>query len=85
MKLLKIFAICLLLFFSICEQNILKFGAIPNEDTLQAQTANAHAIAAAIAKANSSESTGDARVVVIPKGKFYSLPIRLNHCYDIIL
>jgi hypothetical protein len=27
-----------------CSQNILKFGAIPNEDSLQAQQANAKAI-----------------------------------------
>lgn len=85
MTLLKIFAISLFIVFSLCGQNILNFGAISNEDTLQAQTANAHAINAAIAKANSSESTGDSRVVVIPKGKFYSLPITINYCFDIVI
>lgn len=68
-----------------CSQNILKFGAIPNEDSLQAQQANAKAINEAIIKANSSDSFGDARIVVIPNKKFYTLPIKINKCQDIVV
>jgi polygalacturonase len=81
----RVLLLSLLAAICACSQNILRFGAIPNDDTLHAQTANAHAISAAIAAANSSASTGDARVVVVPRGKFYSLPFTLNHCNHIVL
>lgn len=81
----RIFIACLLIVLAASAQNILHFGAIPDEDTLSAQTANAHAINFAIIKANSSESVGDARVVVIPRGKFYTLPITINYCNHIVM
>lgn len=85
MVLWKVLAICFLTTFCVCIQNILQFGAVPNEDTLQAQTLNAHALDAAIKKANSSESVGDARIVVIPHGKFYTLPFSINYCKNIVI
>jgi hypothetical protein len=81
----KYLAILLLFLLAGCEQNILFFGAIPNEDSLHAQIVNAKAITDAIIKANSSESRGDARVVVIPLKKFYSMPIAINFCNDIVI
>lgn len=85
MGLLKILATCFLVTLCVCAQNILQFGAVPDEDTLQAQTLNAHALDAAIKKANSSESLGDARIVMIPKGKFYTLPFTIHYCNNIVI
>lgn len=75
----------LLLAHALSSQNILNFGAIANEDSLHAQTATANAINQAIIAANSSTSTGDARIVVIPKHRFYSLPIKINYCRNITI
>ena len=69
----------------LCSQNILKFGAISNEDSYPAQQANAKAINQAIIQANSSDSFGDARIVVIPNQKFYTLPLKINSCQDIVI
>lgn len=75
----------LLLAHALASQNILNFGAIPNEDSLHAQIINANAINQAIIAANSSASTGDARTVVIPKHAFYSLTIKVNYCRNITI
>ena len=58
-------------------QDIMHFGAIPNEDSLKAQVANAKAINLAIEKARDKESTGDERIVVVPTKKFYTMPIAI--------
>lgn len=61
--------------------NIVDFGALPHEDHLAAQFANQRAILAAIAKANST-TTGE-RAVRIPKGTFYTMPIRMEHLHNV--
>lgn len=66
-------------------QNILLMGAIPNEDTLTAQQTNQRILTEAIAKANSSSSTGDARIVIVPQRTFYILPIRIEYAKDIVI
>jgi len=65
-------------------QEIIKFGAVPNEDTLIAQQKNQAAINQAIAKANSPESFGDNRTVLIEK-KFYTLPITIANAHDLVI
>ncbi len=50
----KYLLIALLLCVCFSQQNIIEYGAIPNEDTLHAQVINAKAINDAIIKANSS-------------------------------
>jgi hypothetical protein len=66
---------------TLASQNILQFGAIPNEDSLSAQLANQKAINKAIARALLPESFDDSRIVVIPKGKYYSLPIIIKNAH----
>lgn len=39
----------------------------------------------AISKANASEAMGDARVVLIPNHKYYSMPIVIDHVSDIVI
>ena len=75
----------LLINHALASQNILNFGAIANEDSLHAQTINANAINQAIIAANSSSSTGDARTIVIPNHRFYSLTIKINYCRNIVI
>ena len=77
--------LCLLIIHADATQNILNYGAITNEDSLHAQTINANAINQAIIIANSSSSIGDARTVVIPNHRFYSLTIKINYCRNIII
>jgi len=55
--------------------NILDFGALQGEDHVSAQFANQRAFLAAVAKANSTLERE--RVVKLPKGVFYSMPIRM--------
>lgn len=81
----RVTVLILLPILLLCSQNILKFGAIPNEDSYPAQQANAKAINQAIIQANSSDSFGDARIVVIPNQKFYTLPLKINSCQDIVI
>lgn len=81
----RVIVLALLPILLLSSQNILKFGAIPNEDSYPAQQANAKAINQAILQANSSDSFGDARIVVIPNQKFYILPIKINNCQDIVV
>ena len=65
---------------TVCIYDILSFGAVPNADHLQAQSANTKAIIAAIKKANSSDGE---RIVRIPNKKFYSMPIRIEYVHNI--
>lgn len=75
----------ILITHTLAAQNILNYGAIINEDSLHAQTINANAINQAIVTANSSSSIGDARTVVIPNHRFYSLTIKINYCRNIVI
>ena len=71
----------LLLFATNSAQNIAFFGAKANLDTLEAQIKKTKALNEAITKANMPESVGDARIVVIPKGKYYFLPIYIANVH----
>ena len=64
-----------LLHLTFSVQDITHFGAIKNDDSLQAHLANQKALTQAIETAKSPSSQGDARIVVIPSHKYYSLPI----------
>lgn len=66
-------------------QDITSFGAVKNEDTLSAQQTNQVAIMQAIAQANLTTSAGDDRVVIVPTHTYYTLPIVLDHVYDVVL
>ena len=78
--------VALLLFScALCFQDILAFGAVPNEDTLVAQQKNQRAIALAIKHALLPTSGGDDRTVLIPQQKFYSLPFAIEDATDITL
>lgn len=72
----------LLLSLSSSTINILDEGAILNTDTIISQFQNSKIIKNSILKANSSETD---RVVKIPKGKFYSMPIVLHDLYNITI
>lgn len=82
---ISIFIWLSLLLITSPRQNIMDYGAVANEDSLRAQQANQKAIMQAIAKANSSESIGDQRVILIPNSKFYSLPFFISQASDIVL
>lgn len=60
--------------------NILQEGAIPHVDTLAVQFKNSEVIRQSILKANSSLNE---RVIKIPNGVFYSMPIVLKYLYNI--
>lgn len=80
------FLISIVLFICcVAIQDITFFGAVKNDDRLPAQQLNQIAITQAIAKANSSSIDSDDRVVVIPKHKYYSLPIVLDHVSDVVI
>ena len=53
---LKYLLFTILITNALCVQDILSFGAVPNEDTLQAQFKNTEAILKAIKTANSSQT-----------------------------
>ncbi len=70
---------------ALCFQDILAFGAVPNDDTLPAQQKNQRAITLALKHALLPTSTGDDRTVLIPAKKFYSLPIAIENATDLTL
>lgn len=61
--------------------DILQFGALSHQDHLSAQFANQKAFLEAVAKANSTD-TGE-RAIRIPKGVFYSMPVRMERIYNV--
>lgn len=75
-------AVCLGLLVFLVQgiQLITDFGAIPRVDTVSAQFINAKAIQKAVMAANSSDID---RVVKIPKGTFYSMPIILENIHNL--
>ncbi len=81
---IKFVTLLSLCYIAVSVQDITKFGAIFNEDTLLAQKTNQNAIQQAINKANSSDSVGDDRVILVPSKTFYTLPFNFNYCKNVI-
>lgn len=61
--------------------DIRQFGAIPNQDHVSAQFANQQAFIKAVLTANST-STGE-RVVRVPKGSYYFMPMTMNNIHNV--
>lgn len=59
------------------------FGALPHQDHRSAHIANAKAFMAAVIKANQTV-TGE-RIVKVPKGTFYSFPMRMDRIYNVTI
>lgn len=59
------------------------FGGIPNKDYLGAQLTNQKALYAAYKAVN--ESTDSVREIVIPKGKYYMLPVQAQYLDNLTL
>jgi hypothetical protein len=61
--------------------NILDFGALPHTDHLSAHFANQKAFLEAVNKANSTNTTE--RIVKVPKGVFYTMPMRMENLKNV--
>ncbi len=62
---------------------ITDFGAVPHVDTRGAHIANAKAFVSAVIKANATEN-GE-RIVKVPKGTFYSFPMRMDYVKNVTI
>jgi hypothetical protein len=62
---------------------ITNFGAIPYQDHQSVHETNAKAFLDAVIKANST-LTGE-RIVKVPKGIFYSFPMRMNNIQNVTI
>ncbi len=60
---------------------ITDFGAVSNVDNRGAHIANAKAFVSAVIKANATEN-GE-RIVKVPKGTFYSFPMRMDYVKNV--
>lgn len=61
--------------------NILDFGALSHTDHLSAHFANQRAFLEAVKKANSTLTSE--RIVKVPKGVFYTMPMRMEYLKNV--
>lgn len=62
---------------------ITDFGALPHQDHISAHKVNAKAFTTAVLKANSTET--EERIVKVPKGTFYSFPMRMDNIKNVTI
>jgi hypothetical protein len=78
------FQLVVLLWAFLCTNSIYiitDFGAIAHQDELTVHKANAKAFITAVLKANATEK-GE-RIVKVPKGTFYSFPMRMDRIINV--